>query len=155
MSPHERERLTKAYAATRYVIRPHACTGGVEQILRAGALHPALDATLAARGHREWAFLTAWNPGSQQRGAEENRRAQERLEAQLVAGGWVVAPALGQADDGSWCEQSLFIPGLPREEAARFGRAYGQVAVLVGRAGAQASLLFCEDTHAQGMGPRG
>ncbi|NVJ15716.1 DUF3293 domain-containing protein [Myxococcus sp. AM010] len=148
MSPHERERLTKAYAATRYVIRPHACTGGVEQILRAGALHPALDATLAARGHREWAFLTAWNPGSQRRGAEENRRAQERLEAQLVAGGWVVAPALGQADDGSWCEQSLFIPGLPREEAARFGRAYGQVAVLVGRAGTQAALLFCEDTHA-------
>ncbi|WP_043710271.1 DUF3293 domain-containing protein [Corallococcus macrosporus] len=148
MSHHERERLAKAYTATRYVIRPHPSTGGVEQILRAGALHPALDATLAARGHREWAFLTAWNPGSQWRSEEENRRAQERLEAQLVAGGWVVAPALGQAEDGRWCEPSLFVPGLPREEAARFGRAYGQVAVLVGRASAHAELLFCEEAHA-------
>ncbi|WP_426754913.1 DUF3293 domain-containing protein [Myxococcus sp. Y35] len=148
MSLHERERLTKAYAATRYVVRPHACTRGVEQILRAGALHPALDATLAARGHREWAFLTAWNPGSQWRSNEENRRAQERLVAQLIAGGWVVAPALGEADDGSWCEQSLFVPGLPREEAGRFGRAYGQVAVLVGRTGGRAELLFCEEAHA-------
>ncbi|ATB50487.1 hypothetical protein MYMAC_006143 [Corallococcus macrosporus DSM 14697] len=148
MSHHERERLAKAYTATRYVIRPHPSTGGVEQILRAGALHPALDATLAARGHREWAFLTAWNPGSQWRSEEENRRAQERLEAQLVAGGWVVAPALGQAEDGGWCEPSLFVPGLPREEAARFGRAYGQVAVLVGRASAHAELLFCEEAHA-------
>ncbi len=145
MRPPELERLAKAYAATRYVIRPHPCTGGVEQILRAGALHPALDAMLAARGYPGWAFLTAWNPGSQRRSHEENRRAQERLEAQLLAGGWRVVPALGEADDGSWCEQSLFVPGLPREEAGRFGRAYGQVAVLVGRTGGRAELLFCEE----------
>ncbi|SDD77679.1 DUF3293 domain-containing protein [Myxococcus virescens] len=148
MSHHERERLATAYAATRYLIRPHPSTGGVEQILRAGALHPALDATLAARGHREWAFLTAWNPGSRWRSDEENRRAQERMVAQLVAGGWGAAPALGEADDGSWCEQSLFVPGLPREEAGRFGRAYGQVAVLVGRTGGRAELLFCEEARA-------
>lgn len=147
MSDSERERLLEAYRATRYVIRPHATTGSQEWVLRVGALHPALDSTLTARGHREWGFLTAWNPGSRPRGDEENRRAQERLVSQLVAGGWVVASAIGEAEDGSWSEQSLFVPGLPRAEAERFGRAYGQVAVLVGRAGAPAELLLCEDTR--------
>jgi hypothetical protein len=144
MSDPERERLLAAYRDTRYVIRPHACTGGVEQVLRVGALHPPLDSALAARGHREWAFITAWNPGSQQRGDAENRRAQERLVSQLVAGGWTVADAIGEAEDGRWSEPSLFVPGLPRAEAERFGCAYGQVAVLVGRAGAPAELLLCE-----------
>ncbi|MBZ4396052.1 DUF3293 domain-containing protein [Myxococcus sp. MISCRS1] len=139
----DQERLLGAYRATRYVIRPHASTGGVEQVLRVGRLHPALDAELTARGHREWAFLTAWNPGSRPRGRDENQRAQERLISQLVAGGFVIAPAIGEAEDGSWSEQSLFVPGLPRSEAERFGRAHGQVAILVGRTGGPAELLLC------------
>ncbi|MCE9673197.1 DUF3293 domain-containing protein [Myxococcus stipitatus] len=137
------ERLMEAYRATRYVIRPHATTGGVEQVLQVGRLHPALDAALLSRGHHTWAFITAWNPGSRPQGKDENQRAQERLVAQLVAGGWVPAPAIGEAEDGSWSEQSLFVPGLPRGDAERFGRAFGQVAVLVGRTGAPAELLLC------------
>jgi hypothetical protein len=147
MTHPERVRLMEAYRTTRYVVRPHATTGGHELVLRVGALHPVLDAALAKRGHREWSFLTAWNPGSRQRGEDENRRAQERLVSQLVAGGWVVAAAIGEAEDGSWSEQSLFVPGLPRAEAERFGCAYGQVAVLVGRTGAPAELLLCEPTQ--------
>ncbi|MBZ4416319.1 DUF3293 domain-containing protein [Myxococcus sp. RHSTA-1-4] len=149
MNDPERQRLLEAYRTTRYVIRPHAATGCQEWVLRVGALHPALDAVLAERGHREWAFLTAWNPGSLPRGKDENQRAQDRLMSQLVAGGWVVADAIGQSEDGSWSEPSLFVPGLPRAEAERFGRAYGQVAVLVGRAGAPAELLFCEDSRTE------
>jgi hypothetical protein len=143
MSHPERARLLEAYQMTRYVVRPHACTGCQELVLRVAALHPVLDAALAARGHREWAFITAWNPGSRPRSDEENRRAQEQLLSQLIAGGWVAAPAIGEAEDGRWSEQSLFVPGLPRTEAGRFGCAYGQVAVLVGRVGAPAELLFC------------
>ncbi|MFP2905407.1 DUF3293 domain-containing protein [Pyxidicoccus sp. 3LFB2] len=153
MTHPERVRLTEAYRTTRYVVRPHATTGGQELVLRVGALHPVLDAALTARGHREWAFLTAWNPGSRPRGDDENRRAQERLISQLVAGGQVVAAAIGEAEDGSWSEQSLFVPGLPRAEAERFGCAYGQVAVLVGRVGAPAELLFCDSSPAERRGP--
>ncbi|WXH31692.1 hypothetical protein WA016_05668 [Myxococcus stipitatus] len=50
-----------------------------------------------------------------------------------------MAPAIGEAEDRSWSEQSLFIPGLPHAEAERFG----QVAVLVGRTGGPAELLLC------------
>lgn len=146
MSDAERERLRVAYQQTRYLLRPHAATGSQEWVLRVGALHPALDAVLAERGHREWAFLTAWNPGSLRRAEGENERAQARLRSQLVAGGWAVVDAIGEAEDLSWSEPSLFVPGLPRAEAERFGCAYGQVAVLVGRAGAPAQLLFCEGT---------
>lgn len=135
--------LMSAYRATRYVIRPHACTGGMEQVLRAGALHPALDRALAAKGHKEWAFITAWNPGSQRRDKSENKRAQDQLLSQLVAGGWTVVDAVGQSDDGGWSEPSFFIPGMPRAEAERFGCAYGQVAVLAGRTGAPADLVLC------------
>jgi hypothetical protein len=146
MSDAERERLRGAYEQTRYVIQPHAATGSQEWVLRVGALHPALDAVLGEHGHREWAFLTAWNPGSLPRLKGENEREQAWLRSQLVAGGWVVVEAIGQSEDGNWSEPSLFVPGLPRAEAERFGCAYGQVAVLVGRAGAPAELLFCAGT---------
>ncbi|NMO13430.1 DUF3293 domain-containing protein [Pyxidicoccus fallax] len=149
MDDSKREGLLKAYRATRYVIGPHAVTGGEERELRVGALHPALDAVLEERGHREWAFLTAWNPGSHPRDKNENQRAQDQLLSQLIAGGWQVAAAVGQSEDGNWSEPSFFVPGLCRAEAERFGRAYGQVAVLVGRVGGLAELLFCdgEDTR--------
>jgi hypothetical protein len=67
----------------------------------------------------------------------------------LAAGGWEALEAVGIADalpageTERWSEDSLFIPGLPREEARRLGLAFGQVAVLVGRVGGPAELLFC------------
>jgi hypothetical protein len=146
MNDAEREQLRKAYRATRYVIRPHAFTGGSEWVLRVDALHPELDTALAARGHLEWAFLTAWNPGSRPRDKDENDRAQQQLKSELAAEGWLVVDAIGVAVDENWSEDSLFVPGLSRAEAERLGRAYGQVAVLVGRVGAPAELLFCEDS---------
>ncbi|NBD09376.1 MULTISPECIES: DUF3293 domain-containing protein [Corallococcus] len=50
---------------------------------------------------------------------------------------------MGEAEDRGWSEQSLIIPGLPRAEAERFGRAHGQVAVLADRTGGPAELLLC------------
>lgn len=149
MTDHEWEQLLKAYRATRYVVRPGDFTGGREWTLRVGQLHPEPDAALTARGHQEWAFLTAWNPGSRPCPPEENERAQRQLLATLAAAGLKAVDAVGVAEDGSWYEDSLFVPGLPREEAERLGRAHGQVAVLVGRVGAPAELLFCEDPRTQ------
>jgi hypothetical protein len=142
MNDAERKRLEEAYRATRYVIRPHAFTGGKEWVLRVGVLHPELDSALAARGHREWAFLTAWNPGSRPRARAENDRAQQQLKSELAKGGWEVVDAIGVAEDESWSEDSLFVPGLPHAEAERLGHAHGQVAVLVGRVGTSAALRF-------------
>ncbi|WP_316568017.1 DUF3293 domain-containing protein [Myxococcus sp. MxC21-1] len=82
--------------------------------------------------------------GGATRRTAAHRSAWSRSSSPGVGG----SPALGEADDSSWCEQSLFVPGLPREEAGRFGRAYGQVAVLVGRTGGRAELLFCEEARA-------
>ncbi|QSQ22983.1 DUF3293 domain-containing protein [Pyxidicoccus parkwayensis] len=147
MTDSEWEALAKAYRATRYVIRPQAFTGGHEWVLRVDAPHPELDEALTALGHGEWAFLTAWNPGSRPCSPAENDRAQQRLRLELAEGGWEALEAVGVAEDASWSEDSLFVPGLPREEAERLGRAHGQVAVLVGRVGGPAELLFCEDTR--------
>ncbi|WP_164002205.1 DUF3293 domain-containing protein [Pyxidicoccus caerfyrddinensis] len=147
MNDAERKRLEEAYRATRYVIRPHAFTRGREWVLRVGVLHPELDTALTARCHREWAFLTAWNPGSRPRDMDENERAQQQLKSELAAGGWEVVDAIGVAEDEGWSEDSFFVPGLPRAEAERLGRIHGQVAVLVGRVGTPAELLFCGDSH--------
>lgn len=152
MNDAERERLMKAYRATRYVIRPHAFTGGREWVLRVDARHAELDAALSAQGHEAWAFLTAWNPGSQRQDKDANDEAQRRLKSELAAGGWRGVEAVGVAEDGGWSEDSLFVPGLPRAEAERLGRAYGQVAVLVGLVGEPAKLLFSTPSDVKGSG---
>lgn len=130
-----------AYRATRYVFQ--------EFVLRVDAVHPALDAWLAEHGQREWAFLTAWNPGSRPRAPDENARDQERLKARLSVPGLQVLPATGEADDGSWSEPSLFVAGLPHDAAERLGRDFGQVAVLVGHIGGPAELRLCVDPREQ------
>jgi hypothetical protein len=51
--------------------------------------------------------------------------------------------ARGEADDGDWCEPSVLVVGMAEAGAVALGRAFGQNAVVVGRAGAAAELRCC------------
>lgn len=91
-------------------------------------------------GDVEWAFLTAWNPGSVPRDEDANRAAQERLVARLES--YSVLAGHAEAQDGSWREPSLFVIGIPRWEALEIARECGQAAFLAGEPGGLVQLIW-------------
>lgn len=149
MSDARRAALHAAFKATGYVVRAHPLVGDRKHVLRVAALHPELDAALAAHGFTTWAFLTAWNPHSHARPLRANARLQQRLLTLLEAQGHPSVSAVGVAEDRRWFEESLFVPGLSRDEALRMGRLFDQEAVLWGAVGGAAELVMCrEPAHA-------
>ncbi|NOJ92122.1 DUF3293 domain-containing protein [Corallococcus coralloides] len=145
MSDARRAALHGAFKATGYVVRPHPLVGDRKHVLRVAALHPGLDAALAAHGFTTWAFLTAWNPRAHARPLRTNARLQQRLLALLEAQGHLSVSAVGVAEDRRWSEESLFVPGLSRDEALRMGRLFDQEAVLWGAVGGAAELVMCRE----------
>jgi hypothetical protein len=129
--------LRKAYLQTAYVVR---APQGVHA-LRIGSLHAAFDAELEAAGVRCWAVLTAWNPGSRLRPAEENAAPQRALLQAISELGLVAWAAEGKADGGGWREESACVLDMEPAAAVALGRSFGQLAVVVGQRTGAAHLL--------------
>jgi len=130
-----------AYRATTYAV----ADGAHRLAIRIGERCAPLDALLAARGLHEWAYVTAHNPGGLPADPAANAAAQARLEAELAASGRPVLRGASLGDGGGWPpEPSLLVLGLPRAEAISLARRYGQEALVTGRCGTPAELVFCE-----------
>lgn len=130
-----------AYRATTYAVAdgPHRLA------IRIGERCAALDALLAASGLEAWAYLTAHNPGGVAADPAANAAAQARLEAELAASGRPCLRGASLGAGGDWpAEPSVLVLGLPRAEALALARRYGQEALVAGRRGGLAELLFCE-----------
>lgn len=111
--------------------------------IRIGQPSPQLDALLDKHAARCWAFITAWNPGSKKLDAIENQRRQAALEAEVKQGGYVFYRGAGVPDEKGWeQEESLLIVGVEREIAVKLGKKYGQAAIVIGKVGALAELIF-------------
>lgn len=111
--------------------------------LRCGRHSIDLDRLLKDAGASCWAYLTAYNPNSQQLGGDENRRRQDKLVAEVSAK-FSVLHGEGVGADQNWPpEPSVLVLGMDREEAMRVGSRYGQNAVVVGVQGQPAELLIC------------
>lgn len=133
------EGLISAYLRTRYEVWAPRFT------IMAGALHPGLDDWLGASGFSNWAFITAWNPGSQLLPEGENRCRQRELEKDLSVGGWPYFQGAGESGDGNWpAEESFLVAGIPLEKALALGNRFGQNAILWGVSGHAAQIFFCD-----------
>jgi hypothetical protein len=132
--------LERAYRETTYRV---LVSGEAPIDLHAGVRSVALDLLLARAGTRDWAFLTAWNPGSRVLPAWRNAQRQRRLLAVLGAGPRVVLPGAGIPASEDWePEASVFVAHLPLPRALRLAAAFGQLAVLAGRRGRPAELTW-------------
>lgn len=138
----ERARLERAYRATTYRVGSLA--------LRVDTpTPPALDALLEGRGLDEYAYLTAVNPRSRPLPDAENRRRMAALRAALDEDGWVYLLGEAVADAALWPpEPSLLVLGLPAARAVELARAFEQNALVVGRRGGAARLVFVDDVEA-------
>jgi hypothetical protein len=111
--------------------------------IRIGQPCPPLDAMLDQRAIRSWAFITAWNPGSKNLDATENRRRQAALEAEVKQNGYVFYRGAGVPDEKGWVpEESILIMAIGKEAAVQLGKQFGQAAIVVGERGALAELIF-------------
>lgn len=111
--------------------------------LRVGEPSPALDRWLAAQGARRFAFVSAANPGSRPLSEAENKRRHLALvECVQKSGLKCVAGESYEAASGGWREASLLVCGIERQAAIALARDFGQVALLLGEAGAAVELVF-------------
>jgi hypothetical protein len=102
-----------------------------------------LDLLLADHGCRSWAFVTAHNPGSRALSAEENARRHGRLESDLRTGGWTCFSGEGVGAGGDWPpETSMLVLGIDEAAAKRLGEAFDQNAIVIGRPGEPAQLVW-------------
>lgn len=134
------EALLEAYRRTTFV----ANTPKGRLCLRVGQRCVELDDLLARQGMTTWAYVTAFNPGSVPLPAEENSVRQRGLEHSVAELGLASYPGEGIGDDGRWPpEPSLLVLGIGRNDAARLGRQFSQLAVVYGELGQEAELVVC------------
>ena len=131
--------LDGAYRATTYrILAPDAA---IDLFIdrRSGAL----DALLARRGVRNWAFLSACNPRSVPAPPGVNRRLATRLRRVLAARGWTWLEAAGIPRDRRRApEPSVWIGGISERDARRVAEQFRQNAFLAGRRGRPARLVW-------------
>ena len=80
---------------------------------------------------KDYAVLTAENPGNKRLSAEENAQRNRALVADLQNRGYEVVPVEGgNKDVEGKTEHSYFVKDIPPKEAAELGRKHGQESVL-------------------------
>jgi hypothetical protein len=141
---HERARrdlaLEAAYRHTTYRVE----MDGASYPMRIGRPHRALDRALRAAGATRWACITAFNPQSLALPARDNRRRDAALKRRLRESGIRWHPTEAVADDGAWNpELGVFALGVSRAWAQQIGREFDQTAVVWGRVGGKAELVWC------------
>jgi hypothetical protein len=137
--------LLCAYRATDFVVfRPRLT-------IRIGRRCPRLDRLLASQHVGSWAFVTAWNPGSRPLSRKANDMRHRRLlrvlddwKRQLPDGRRAWLPGVGRPHDETWSpEVSVLVLGMSVADARKFGRRFGQVAVITGSRERAARLTTC------------
>ncbi len=131
--------IVAAYRNADYVVLP----GNSELHFRVGTPSAELDALLAERGATAAAFLTAANPHSERRSAEENRAAAAELERALGDAYYSRFRAEGRVPTARWpTEPGVLVLGIPRAAAEALGRRFGQNAILYMERGSAAELVL-------------
>lgn len=132
--------LEKAYRQTTYGIE----MDGASYPIRIGRPHGALDTALRGGRATTWTCVTAYNPQSETRPQQENRQRDAELKRYLRARTIRWHPMAGVGDAGHWApEPGVLALGVSRARAESLGREFGQAAVVWGRVGGKAELVWC------------
>ncbi|HKX84473.1 MAG TPA: DUF3293 domain-containing protein [Pyrinomonadaceae bacterium] len=139
MDEARRKAMEAVYRATDYVVRGDVST----VVIRIGERCPAVD-DLLGEARETWAFMTAWNPYSQELPAEENARRQNELIEELNAKGLRFFHGAGEDPNGAWpAEESLLVLGIDRDSAIGLAEKFEQNAIVFGRRTEPAELVWC------------
>jgi hypothetical protein len=132
--------IEAAYRATDYRVDDNPFGPFV---IRVGEPSAGADRLLAVHGQTTWAFITACNPGSERLPDEQNVRQMANLEAELREGSWPHYAGTGVGRDGTWPpEPSFLVLAISEAEALNLARQFGQNAIVAGRTGEPARLVW-------------
>ena len=138
----DRDRLRAAYEATAYWVEAGP---GRRFAIRCGERSTDADELLVAAGVETWAFITACNPRSARLSDADNAARMDRLAKTIRDRGLPYLPGAGEGDDPDWpAEPSLLVLGIAEHEAASLARVWDQHAVVVGRRGEPARLVWID-----------
>jgi hypothetical protein len=110
--------------------------------IRVGQENVLVDLKLS--GVSSWAYITAWNPLPTTCTLEENRMRDQSIRADLDALSLEYIEGIGEALDGKWYEESLFIKNITKEQAESLAYKYGQVAYLFANGNDKAELIYTQ-----------
>ncbi len=136
-----REILEAAYRQTTY--RVSGASGPVD--IRIGIRNGSLDRLLEAHQVREWAFVTASNPGSRASPEHENARRNAELEQVLREAGLQYLHGSGVPDESGWQpERSYLVLGITNADAMAMAKRWGQRAIVWGSLGNAPKLAWTD-----------
>ena len=134
--------LEEAYRTTSYCVE----VPGKEIEIRVGLHNPELNDFLARSGASQWAFVTAYNPGSQQLTTQENQLRHELLTELLKNEGYAFVPCETIDDDNEWPpEPGYVILGINQVDAEKIAQCFEQNAILFGRRDGVPELIMLID----------
>lgn len=114
--------------------------------IRVGEKHAGIDALLSRHNATDWAYITAWNPGSRPLSADQNEVAHLTLRQTIRDRGFECYVGDGIPDNEGWApERSVWIAGIGRAEAIALGMRFAQSAIVVGSFGEIAELVNCNE----------
>jgi hypothetical protein len=133
--------LDGIYRSTTYRV---LIAGDAPIDLRIGEPSARLDLVLVSHGADAWAFISAWNPASRELPPAQNDARHAELLAIIGERGWSCLDGSGIPADSDWtAEASVLVLGISLDEAVALGRRFGQNAIVAGRRGAAAELVYC------------
>ncbi|MBK6699263.1 MAG: DUF3293 domain-containing protein [Saprospiraceae bacterium] len=91
---------------------------------------------------KEWAFITAWNPKSNQLSKLENEQRNAYLLDDIRSKGYASHLGRGSSEDGNWSEDSFFIENISKEEALFYALKYEQCAFVYGMINQVSELIW-------------
>jgi Protein of unknown function (DUF3293) len=132
-TPPDRDNLEAAYLATDYRVEDFPT----------GPFTIRIGQPIAALAGLDWAFVTASNPRSVLLSDEENSRRMADLEKAVQHSGWRFYHGQGVGADRRWPpEPSLLIVHIKESDAVELARHFGQNAIVAGRPGEPARLVW-------------
>ena len=97
------------------------------EVAEGAVLVPIAESSLLRHGTVH--VITAWNPGAARPTIAENEAANRELHRVLVERGFSPVHAVGREPDGTHCEDSWAVAGMPDDEARAIGARFGQDAI--------------------------
>lgn len=129
------EEWNASYLNARYFV-----TGEIE--FRIGLQNETLDGLLRQSKAATWAFVTAFNPRSEQLTEQENAERNAALQKILEENNFRFLA--GRGEGAGWQpEASFFILDIDRAAAIRLGKQFEQNAVVTGQIGKSPELVWC------------
>ena len=130
--------LKQAYLDTDYQVQ----TNNKTLHIRAEQRNREVDEHL--NGYETWAYITAWNPDSQDLTASDNAYRNQQLEAALEKKQFPYFHGQGVPKTDDWQpEASFLVLGISKQAAKAFGKRFEQRAIVWGRRGEVSELIPC------------